>query len=95
VTVTNESGAKLPFYSFPDPAGRLGDGNAAQRVSIIGKFAPCPNTSAGKDFSTKGASYETCSLALANAGTQVTSAQSTGQRVEGGPDCNREPVVWS
>lgn len=96
-TVTNESGLRFPFASFPAPRGLLGDGGLAQSVSVNGDFAPCDSGSAPQDFIAAGDSFEICGLSLAGPGSMVTGAQSIGPNVdvEGAPDYGRDPVIWS
>lgn len=45
------------FTSLGLVSGLLADGTSAQRVSIIGDFAPCPDASAPDSLNTKSASY--------------------------------------
>jgi len=73
-TVSNEGGDDMSFTPAPGLSGLLPDGTGAGRVSIIGDFEKCPNTSAPKDFNSKGTSYETCELAVAPEATSVASA---------------------
>jgi len=63
--ITNESGTDFAFTSAGQVGGQLGDGSRAQGVSVIGKFAPCERGSATKDFTTKSATFTTCTVTLA------------------------------
>lgn len=94
--VTNESASDFKFTSLGLASGQLADGSRAQRVSVIGDFPPCDNSSAAKDFTTKGASYTTCVLTLAGGSSMVTAATYTGLTDSGFPDTDygRDPIVW-
>jgi len=93
--VTNESGTDFAFTSLGLAGGQLADGSTAQGVSVIGTFAPCPNTGAPKDFTTKGATYTTCDLALAGGSSTVTAARYVGSSTGiAGADYSRDPITW-
>lgn len=96
VTVTNETGSDFSFSSLGLTTPLLADGSEAQGIGVIGTFAPCPNDSAGKDFTTKGASYTTCVVGLAQQGTEVTGlsySDGTHGEVQGEPDYGIHPVL--
>ncbi|OZM74438.1 hypothetical protein CFN78_04785 [Amycolatopsis antarctica] len=77
VAISNEGGEDMAFTSAPRLTGQLPDGGMAGRVSIIGDFEKCQNESAPKDFTAKGASYETCVLAVAPEASSVDSVRFT------------------
>lgn len=88
VTVTNEGGEDMAFTSSPRISGELPDGSMAGKVSIIGDFDKCPHDSAPKDFTSKGASYETCVLAVAPEASSVESARFSDEAYQD------ESLVW-
>lgn len=96
VVVTNESGTNLAFTSLGLTSGLLADGTSAQSVSVTGDFPPCDNESAAKDFTTKGASYTTCRVALAAGSSMVTAAKYSAGNDEKfpGTEYGRDPIVW-
>jgi hypothetical protein len=98
--VTNESGTDFSYASMWLTNGVLADGSTAQKLSVIGDFAPCENNSADKAFTTKGASYETCVVALASGGAEVTGVEYYGSKIDdavmaGTPSYTLNPVVWT
>ncbi len=94
-TITNESGDDLSAVSVGLTGGLLGDGSRAASVSIIGRFRPCENATSPRTFTTKGASFTTCRLALAGGTAMVTAATYTGSSNDI-PDADyiRDPIVW-
>lgn len=73
ITVTNETGGDWGGTSLVSLTGLLADGNEAGGVYSVPKsFTQCGKGSAGDDFVAVGASYETCSLALAPEAAEVT-----------------------
>ncbi|KAA2261599.1 hypothetical protein F0L68_16100 [Solihabitans fulvus] len=98
VTVSNESGSDFSFVSLGLMHGLLASGDQAQQVSVIGKFDKCPGGTAGKDFTTKGATFTGCVLALSTADAPVVGADySDGQYSKQAPDTDyaRTPVTWN
>jgi hypothetical protein len=95
--VTNESGTDYSFSSLGLNSGLLADGSRAQKVSVIGKFKPCDGTSAPRSFTTKGASYTTCTMSLAGPGSSVTGAQFSGYNSDVSPDTDygKDAITWS
>jgi hypothetical protein len=98
--VTNESGTDFSYASMWLTNGVLADGSTAQKLSVIGDFAPCENNSADKAFTTKGASYETCIVALASGDAEVTGVEYHGSKIDeavmaGTPSYTLNPVVWT
>jgi hypothetical protein len=95
VQVSNESGSAFAHTSLRALGGVLADGRDAQKVSVIGSFAECDRESAGIDFITPGATYETCSLVLAPNTTTVTRASyADSGAAEQGQDYSRKPITW-
>ncbi|WP_033292986.1 hypothetical protein [Amycolatopsis jejuensis] len=97
VKVTNESGTDFSYSSLGLMNGLLGDGSRAQRVTVIGKFAKCDSDHADKTFTTKGASYDSCVLALAPSGAEVTGANysaSTYRDLAPNTDYGDDALVW-
>jgi hypothetical protein len=97
VTVSNESGTDFAYSSVSLLRGTLAGGEAAQDVSVIGKFEKCDNGSADKSFTSKGATYDTCVLTLAQGTPPVIGAEySSGSYAAQAPgtDYGDEPVVW-
>ncbi|MEC3979013.1 hypothetical protein [Amycolatopsis sp. H20-H5] len=97
MVISNESGASFAYSSLSGVDGTLADGSQAQQVSVIGKFKKCDNGNADKDFTTKGASYETCGLALASPGAEVIGAQyDSGSYSDEAPntDYSAEKLTW-
>lgn len=99
ITVTNVAGGPFAYSSVPSTDGILGDGSEATNVISFGRFAKCDSRSAGRDFTTKGATYETCRLALAGPGAAVvganySSSYSGGDNPPAGTEYSRNPIVW-
>ncbi|WP_432848513.1 hypothetical protein ACQPXB_46990 [Amycolatopsis sp. CA-161197] len=97
VTVSNESGTDFSYSSLGLMNALLPDGSEAQGVSVIGTFDKCDSGDAGKDFTTKGATYESCVLAVAQAGTTVTGASyDEGDYNDQAPgtDYGSKPITW-
>lgn len=97
ISVKNASGSPFAFTSLGLANPILDDGEQAQKVSVIGDFAPCDSSDAGEDFTTAGASYETCELGLAGSGSEVVGLEYVGspyEGYEGAPDYSDDPIVW-
>ncbi|MEU4671257.1 hypothetical protein AB0F91_25560 [Amycolatopsis sp. NPDC023774] len=97
VTVSNESGTDFSYTSLGLMNALLPDGSEAQGVSVIGTFDKCDSGDAGKDFTAKGATYESCVLAVAQAGTTVTGASyNEGDYSDQAPgtDYGSKPITW-
>ena len=101
ITVTNESGSDFAGSSLVSLTGLLADGREAGGVfSVPSSFTPCAKGSAGDDFTTAGASYETCTLALAPDPEQVTGvAYEVDTYADAAPagakaDYAAEPITW-
>ncbi|MFJ7207992.1 hypothetical protein ACIQWR_31210 [Streptomyces sp. NPDC098789] len=76
--VKNVGTTDLAYASVGHVKGHLGDGGAAQELSVIGKFEKCPNESLPKGF-TNGKVQAGCVIALApSADTKVSSAEYWG-----------------
>ncbi len=88
ITVDNEGGTDLSNVFVHGWDGLLADGDQAQAVSVIGSFDKCDDSGANDGFTTKGATFQMCHLALAGQGTAVTAAQ------YGDGDYSDKPVVW-
>jgi len=98
VQVTNETGANFAYTSLGLTNATLADGEYAQDVTMISDFAPCDNASAPKEFTTKGAVYETCIVGLAGAGTSVTGMAYTGgtyDKVPSAPNYSAANITWT
>ena len=98
VKVTNESGTDFSYSSLGLMNGQLADGSDGPHVTVIGKFEKCDSGNAGRDFKTKGASYESCVLALAPAGAEVKGASyNDSSRRDQAPntDYGKESISWS
>lgn len=100
-TVTNETGSDWGGTSLVSLSGLLADGNEAGGVYSVPKsFTPCVKGSAGDDFVAAGTSYETCSLALAPEGAEVTGvAYEVDTYDDAAPagakaDYAAEPITW-
>ncbi|WP_326566860.1 hypothetical protein VSH64_34120 [Amycolatopsis rhabdoformis] len=97
VTVSNESGTDFSYTSLGLMNALLPDGSEAQGVSVIGTFDKCDSGDAGKAFTTKGATYDSCVLAVAQAGTTVTGASyNEGEYTDQAPgtDYGSKPITW-
>lgn len=101
ITVSNESGTDFGGSSLVSLKGLLADGTEAGGVySVPSSFTPCAKGSAGDDFATVGATYETCTLALAPDPAVVTGVEySVDAYDEAAPegakaDYATEPIVW-
>ncbi len=96
VVFTNESGTDLTATSTSGISGVLADGSRAQSVSVIGDFPPCDNEQPPRDFTTKGASFTTCRLALASGSSMVTAVEYAASNDEDFPDTEYplDPLVW-
>ncbi len=98
VTVSNESGTDLSFSSLPLTTPLLGDGSPAQDLAVIGDFPQCPRGNAGGDFTTTGATYETCIVGLATDSSEVAGlAYRAGDYYQGvvdPPDYGLDPIIW-
>ncbi|MFJ9692828.1 hypothetical protein [Kitasatospora sp. NPDC101183] len=75
--VTNTGSTDMSFASLTQMKGLLADGTEANQVSIIGKFAKCPNNSFPSGF-TNGKSVTSCVLALAPEASKVAGAEYWG-----------------
>ena len=91
--VTNESGTDFAFASPGTTGGQLGDGSRAQTVFASG-FPPCQRESAPRDFTTKGATFTTCTLTLAGGSSAVTAASYSGGAGSGDTNYSRNPISW-
>ncbi|MEN3614230.1 hypothetical protein AAH979_32350 [Plantactinospora sp. ZYX-F-223] len=86
--VENVGGTDLSYASLK--LDGVLDGGAGTGVVLIGSIpGKCDRESAPKEFTTKGASYETCSLS-ATTGTPVT-----GAKFDEGDEYRDGPVVWT
>jgi hypothetical protein len=96
ITVSNESGTDFSFTSLGSLEGLLDDGSPAQGVSVIGSFDKCDRGDAGEDFTTKGATYEACALALAPTGKVTGAVYTDGEYSDQAPntDYGAEPITW-
>lgn len=97
VKVTNESGTDLSYSSLGLMNGLLADGTKGPHVTVIGKFEKCDSENADKTFTTKGASYTSCVLALAPAGAEVKGASysaSTYRDLAPNTDYGKDALTW-
>ncbi len=99
ITVTNVAGGPFAYSSLSSTSGVLADGSEAQGVIAFGRFDPCDSESAGRDFDSRGATYETCTIGLAGPGTAVVGAQydssySGGDNPPPNTEYGRNPIVW-
>lgn len=96
--VTNESGTDFSYTSLGLTHGLLADGTQAQGVLTIGDFAPCNSGDAGSNFNKVGASYTTCTLALAPSGAKVTGADysnyDSSVNKSSKTDYAEDPITW-
>ncbi|MCR6482966.1 hypothetical protein M8542_09050 [Amycolatopsis sp. OK19-0408] len=86
-TVENVDGADLSYASISLRA--LGSDGRSTGVIITGSTDQCKSGTAGKDFSTAGAKFETCTLQGAREGEAVGAAT-----FDKGDDYDKSPVVW-
>ena len=87
-TVENVDGADLAYSSVSLRA--LGsDGRFDRRRCITGSTDRCESGTAGKDFTSAGAKFETCTLQGAREGTAVEAAT-----FDKGDGYDKSPVVW-
>ncbi|WP_037361378.1 hypothetical protein [Amycolatopsis orientalis] len=97
VKVTNETGTDFSYSSLGLMNGLLADGTSGPHVTVIGKFEKCDSGNAGKTFTTTGASYDSCVLALAPAGAEVKGASysaSTYRDLAPETDYGKDAVTW-
>ncbi|MBB1155605.1 hypothetical protein [Amycolatopsis dendrobii] len=97
VKVTNETGTDFAYASLGLMNGLLADGTKGPHVTVIGKFEKCDSENADKTFTTKGASFTSCVLALAPAGAEVKGASysaSTYRDLAPETDYGKEAVTW-
>ncbi|WP_370933441.1 hypothetical protein [Amycolatopsis sp. cg13] len=97
VKVTNETGSDFAYSSLGLMNGLLADGTSGPHVTVIGKFEKCDSGNSGKAFTTKGASYTSCVLALAPAGAEVKGASygaSTYRDLAPNTDYGKDAVTW-
>ena len=101
ITVSNESGTDFAGSSIVTLDGLLADGSDAGGVySVPSSFTPCAKGEAGDDFVAAGTTYETCSLALAPDGAEVTGvAYDLDTYDDAAPegakaDYKTEPITW-
>ncbi|MEU4803978.1 hypothetical protein [Actinosynnema sp. NPDC023587] len=87
VTVENVGGTDLAYSSLSLRA--LGADGKGTGVIISGDTAQCESESAGKDFTTAGAKYETCVLQGTREGTKAPSAS-----YDKGDGYDKSPLVW-
>ena len=98
VSISDESGTDFSFTALNLTDGEFADGTEAQRVSVIGDFAPCPNNTAPKSFTTTGATYTTCVLVLSQSTQDVTTAAYVGEPyddIPNAPDYGLTGLTWS
>lgn len=97
VTVTDDSGGNFAYTSAPPLHGLLPDGSEARGVAVFTHFDKCDNAGAGKDFTTTGASYQTCDLVLAPGSTPVSGVaydNSEYTSVAPNTDYGSAPLTW-
>ncbi|MFD2468457.1 hypothetical protein [Amycolatopsis silviterrae] len=97
VKVTNETGSDFAYASLGLMNGLLADGTKGPHVTVIGKFEKCDSENADKTFTTKGASFTSCVLALAPSGAEVKGASysaSTHRDLAPETDYGKEAVTW-
>ena len=96
-TITNVGGTNLAYSSVDSLHGSLADGSEAQDVIIFGSYAKCDNGDAGSGFTKKGASFQTCELAVAPRGVKVSGAQYNDEEAKGlhpKSDFFTAPIQW-
>ncbi|UOX92768.1 hypothetical protein MUY14_19865 [Amycolatopsis sp. FBCC-B4732] len=86
-TVENVDGADLSYASVSLRA--LGADGRSTGVIITGSTDGCKSATAGKDFTTAGAKFETCTLQGAREGSAVEAAT-----FDKGDGYDKSPVVW-
>ncbi|GHG03248.1 MULTISPECIES: hypothetical protein [Amycolatopsis] len=86
-TIENVGGTDLAYASVSLRA-RGADGRSTG-VIITGSLDQCKSGSAGKDFTTAGAKFETCTLQGAREGSTVEAAA-----FDKGDGYDKSPVVW-
>ncbi|MGW4488588.1 hypothetical protein ACWEOE_32690 [Amycolatopsis sp. NPDC004368] len=97
VTVSNESGTDFSYTSLGLMNGIFPDGDQAQGVSVIGTFDKCDSGDAGKAFTTKGATFQSCDISVAPAGGAVTGASyNEADYKDQAPntDYGTDPITW-
>lgn len=95
MTVEGGTGAEaLPYQSFGDIDGLLGDGSRAGSLIVVGDFAQCDGGSFPKDFAA-GASFETCVPFLAAGDAAVTGAQWQDDYGDGAYQDAQTAVTWT
>jgi hypothetical protein len=96
-TVTDDSGSNFANTMVTSVHGMLPDGSDAQDVALFSSFDKCDNANAGENFTTVGASYQTCELVLAPGTTPVTSAaydESEYTALAPNTDYGTAPITW-
>lgn len=86
-TVENVDGADLAYSSVSLRA--LGSDGRSTGVIITGSTDQCKSGTAGKDFTSAGAKFETCTLQGAREGAAVEAAT-----FDKGDGYDKSPVVW-
>ena len=86
-TVENVDGADLAYSSVSLRA--LGADGRSTGVIITGSTDQCKSGTAGKDFTTAGAKFETCTLQGAREGSEVGAAT-----FDKGDGYDKSPLVW-
>jgi hypothetical protein len=86
-TIENVDGADLSYSSVSLRA--LGEDGRSTGVIITGSTDQCKSGTSGKDFSTPGAKFESCTLQGAREGSAVTAAT-----FDKGDGYDKSPLVW-
>ncbi|MEA5363030.1 hypothetical protein VA596_26100 [Amycolatopsis sp., V23-08] len=86
-TIENVDGADLAYASVSLRA--LGTDGRSTGVIITGSTDGCKSGTAGKDFTTAGAKFETCTLQGAREGSEVGAAT-----FDKGDGYDKSPLVW-
>lgn len=97
ITVTDDSGSNFADTMVTSVHGLLPDGSDAQDVALFTTFDKCDNANAGENFTTAGASYQTCELVLAPGSSAVTSAgydESEYTALAPNTDYGNAPITW-
>ena len=95
MTVVGGTGSEaLPYQSFGDIDGLLGDGSRAGSLIVMGDFAQCDGGSFPKDFAA-GSSFETCVPFLAAGDAAVTGAQWQDDYGDGAYQDAQTAVTWT